>query len=209
MSHTRKVFRKDPKLNVLYHEETGFIMDYNNHRISGKIVDGTICDLTDEDIEECKKRGFEYVKPSPIHKANEVLRGMAEKGEVMTEDKYKQVADLLMEEKKQEEKGKNLYRIEYISVKPVIKEACSEAVSIYGKLVVTNSIVELEKVFYDHISSKLREKSYYVHQDCCSDNFGTDTKNLMHYSFGNCECDDEHHVFFQGGDSVITKLTPI
>jgi hypothetical protein len=55
------------KFNNYEHPETGFVFDTRNERVVGKQQDdGSVADLTDEDIEKCKKFKFVYDIPSNL-----------------------------------------------------------------------------------------------------------------------------------------------
>jgi len=53
------------KFKKFYHESTKFLFDENKERkiyqVVGKLIDGAIVDLKEEDVEECKKWSFHYV----------------------------------------------------------------------------------------------------------------------------------------------------
>ena len=59
---TQRVLRKNKKLDKLWHPETGLVFKSAKERtVVGKCVDDKLIDLTEEDIEECRKWGFSFV----------------------------------------------------------------------------------------------------------------------------------------------------
>jgi hypothetical protein len=59
------------KYGNLEHPETGLVFDKKTENVTGKQLDnGTISDLTDDDIEMCKKFKFKYNIPSNLDKNN-------------------------------------------------------------------------------------------------------------------------------------------
>ena len=59
---TQRVLRKNKKLDKLWHPETGLVFKSAKElTVVGKCVDDKLIDLTEEDIEECRKWGFSFV----------------------------------------------------------------------------------------------------------------------------------------------------
>jgi predicted DNA-binding WGR domain protein len=59
---TQRVLRKNKKLDKLWHPETGLVFKSAKERtVVGKCVDDKLIDLTEEDIEDCRKWGFSFV----------------------------------------------------------------------------------------------------------------------------------------------------
>jgi hypothetical protein len=62
MNHAKnksKVLRRNKSIDKLWHEETGMIFEsVDDRRVTSRLVDGDIKDLTESDIETCKSMGF-------------------------------------------------------------------------------------------------------------------------------------------------------
>ena len=61
----QRVLRKHKTLSKLWHPETGLYFRSDNERVVvGKIVDDKLVDLTEEDIDECRRWSFSFVPPN-------------------------------------------------------------------------------------------------------------------------------------------------
>jgi len=64
---TTEIEVKKNKFGNFEHQGSGIVLDRNTHKAYGKQnSDGTITELTEEDIEFCKSIGFKYILPSNI-----------------------------------------------------------------------------------------------------------------------------------------------
>ena len=64
---TSEIEVKRNKFGNFEHQGSGIVLDRNTHKAYGKQNDdGTVSELTEEDIEFCKSIGFKYILPSNI-----------------------------------------------------------------------------------------------------------------------------------------------
>ena len=92
---------KRNKWNNYEHEETKLVFDRESKKAyATQQDDGNLCDLTQEDIENCKKYKFEYVLPENLNKNSKNLNDVKvdEVDEEIEEDQVEEMGDDEMEE---------------------------------------------------------------------------------------------------------------
>lgn len=89
------------------------------------------------------------------HKILGLIESMAQKGEVMTEQKYKEIADLLA---KKVNEYKRVYRITYIQIRTDIDRLDDEVLLLRNKPQMRQQLVELTKAQHDSIENDINKE---------------------------------------------------
>ena len=90
------------KFGNFEHDETGFIFSKFDKTVIGKqLEDGTIAELTREDIENCNKYKFKYTLPSSLNKVEKDLNSVKIDG--IDDDNEEEEEEEIIEELEEEE----------------------------------------------------------------------------------------------------------
>ena len=101
------------KFGNFEHDETGFIFSKFDKTVIGKqLEDGTIAELTREDIENCNKYKFKYTLPSSLNKVEKDLNSVKIDGiddDNEEEEEEEIIEELEEEEEEEEEEDDSVY----------------------------------------------------------------------------------------------------
>jgi len=78
-----RVLRRNKTLDKLWHPETGFVFRSNNERVvTGKFIDEKLQNLTEDDLDECRRWGFPFVPLDDDDKDEDIDEEENEKKEI-------------------------------------------------------------------------------------------------------------------------------